>query len=64
MEREAVFEVGVVGLAIVVAAGVAIVLGSGFAGGLLQRHRRREVPPESGSISPKRHHHVQAPAAH
>lgn len=64
MDREALFEVGVVGLVAVVAAGVAILLGGGFAEGLLQRMRGHEAAPAAGSIDPQRHHHVLAPAAH
>jgi hypothetical protein len=64
MDREVVFEVGVLGLATVVVAGIAILLGSGLAGGVLRRRRHHEATPEPGSISPERHHHIQAPAAH
>lgn len=64
MNREALFEAGIVGLAAVVAAGVAILLGGGFVEGVLQRMRGNEAAPASGSIDPERHHHVQAPAAH
>jgi len=64
MDREAVFEIGVVGLATVVLAGVAVLLGSGLAGGILRRRRHQEANPEPGSIAPARHHHVQAAAAH
>ena len=64
MDREAVLEIGVLGLATIVVAGVAILLGSGLAGGLLRWKRHHEATPEAGSISPVRHHHVQAAAAH
>jgi 5-formyltetrahydrofolate cyclo-ligase len=64
MNREALFEVGIVGLAAVVAAGVAILLGGGFAEGVLQRMRGNESAPSAGTVDPERHHHVQAPAAH
>jgi hypothetical protein len=64
MDREAVFEVGIVGLATVVFAGVALLLGSGLVGGLLRRKRHHEAMPEPGSIAAERHHHILAPAAH
>jgi hypothetical protein len=64
MNREALLEIGIAGLAAVAAAGVALLLGGGFAEGLLRRHRSREDAPRSGSVDPKRHRHVQAPAAH
>jgi len=64
MNREALFEVGVVGLAMVVAAGVVILLGGGFAEGLLRRSRRHEPVPAVGDVDPERHHHVQSAAAH
>ena len=64
MNREALLEVGIAGLAAVVVAGVAILLGGGFAEGLLRRMRGREAAPDAGSVDPERHHHVQAPAAH
>jgi hypothetical protein len=64
MNREALFEMGIVGLAAVVVAGVAILLGGGFAEGLLRRMRGIDAAPEAGTIDPERHHHVQAPAAH
>ncbi|HEX3723924.1 MAG TPA: hypothetical protein VHV31_14130 [Nitrolancea sp.] len=64
MDREAVFEAGVIGLVVIVVAGIAIVLGSGLAGGLLHGKRHGEANPSPGSVSPNRHHHIQAPAAH
>lgn len=64
MNREVLLEVGIAGLAAVVAAGVAIMLGGGFAEGLLRRHRSHEDAPSVGQIDPERHHHIQAPAAH
>lgn len=64
MNREVLFELGVIGLATVVAAGVAIMLGGGFTEGVLRRLRGHEAAPPAGSIDPKRHRHVQAPAAH
>jgi hypothetical protein len=64
MDREAVFEAGVIGLVAIVVAGVAIVLGSAFAGGLLRGRRHGEANPLPGSVDPERHHHILAPAAH
>jgi len=64
MNREALLEIGIAGLAAVVVAGVAILLGGGFAQGVLRRMRGREGAPPAGSVEPERHHHVQAPAAH
>jgi hypothetical protein len=64
MNREALLEVGIAGLATVVVAGVVIMLGGGFAEGVLRRMRGNESAPEAGSVDPERHHHVQAPAAH
>lgn len=64
MNREVLLEVGIAGLAVVVLAGVAIMLGGGFAEGVLRRMRERETAPAAGSVDPERHHHVQAPAAH
>ena len=64
MNREAVFEVGIIGLVAIVVAGVALLFGSGFAGGLLRRKRRDEANPSAGSVSPDRHHQNLTPAAH
>jgi hypothetical protein len=64
MNREALLELGIAGLAAVVVAGVAILLGGGFVEGVLRQMRGREDAPAAGSVDPERHHHVQAPAAH
>jgi hypothetical protein len=63
MKAESVFELGLLGLAAAVLAGLAIFFGGEALGEALRRRRQTERTPAPSTIRAGRHQHVLGPAA-
>ncbi len=62
-DQETILEIGVVSFLVLLVGGIAYLLFGDAIGKLLSGQRRKEGPPQPGSVPPERHGNISAAAA-